>query len=140
MDNIQTNTRPGAIKLKAGENLVGYEGFLVKIKNVSGEARFLRPEAVTDDALFVLQEGATEGSYASAIPLYSASNFRVRLKGTCSPGDRMCLASTGDFGKIRELPSDAGTYFVMAVAEELGVDGQNVRIRPAMIGNVTVSG
>ncbi|HMO03905.1 MAG TPA: hypothetical protein PKC67_02540 [Kiritimatiellia bacterium] len=138
MDNIQTNTRPGAIKLKAGENLVGYEGFLVKIKNVGGEARFVRPEAVADDGLFVLQEGATEGSYASAIPLHSASNFRVRLKGACNPGARLCLAGAGDYGKIRALPGDAGTYFIMAVAEEIGVDGQNVRIRPAMIGNVTV--
>jgi hypothetical protein len=139
MDNIQTNTRPGAIKLKAGESLVGYEGFLVKVKNVAGEARLVRPEAVTDDALFVLQEGAGEGGFATAIPLHPAQNFRARLKGACEPGDRLCLAGAGDYGKVRAVPADAGTYFVLALAEEKGVDGQNVKLRPAMIGNVTVN-
>jgi hypothetical protein len=41
---------------------------------------------------------------------------------------------------VRVLPAGAGTYRVIAIAEEKGVDGQLVLSRPCMVGNVTISG
>ena len=70
-------------------------------------------------------------------------NVRLTLKGTCNPGDVLVLADTGtaaDKGKVRALPASAGTYRGLAIAEEKGADGQLVLCRPAMIGNVVVSG
>lgn len=55
----------------------------------------------------------------------------------------LVLADPGtaaDKGKVRVLPAAAGTYRVLAIAEEKGVDGQLVLCRPAMVGNVVVSG
>jgi hypothetical protein len=37
------------------------------------------------------------------------------------------------------LPATAGTYRGLGIAEQVGVDGQLVLIRPAMIGNITVA-
>ena len=40
---------------------------------------------------------------------------------------------------VRALPTAAGTYRGLAIAEEKGVDGQLVLCRPALIGPITVS-
>jgi hypothetical protein len=45
-----------------------------------------------------------------------------------------------DAGMVRLIPTAAGTYRVIAIAEEAGVDGQLVLCRPYMVGNVTISG
>jgi len=66
---------------------------------------------------------------------------RVALKGTCNPGDVLVLAdvaTAADKGKVRALPAVAGTYRGLGIAEQAGVDGQLVLVRPVMIGNVTV--
>jgi len=44
-----------------------------------------------------------------------------------------------DDGKVRKLPTAAGTYRGIAIAEEVGEDEQLVLARPAMIGNITVT-
>ena len=44
-----------------------------------------------------------------------------------------------DKGKVRALPTAAGTYRGLGIAEQVGLDGQLVLIRPALIGNITVS-
>ena len=40
---------------------------------------------------------------------------------------------------VRLIPTAGGTYRVIAIAEEAGVDGQLVLCRPCSVGNVLVS-
>ena len=138
----QTNTRTGDIPVTAGEDLTGMEDRLVKVANDSGQPVAKLPEANSDLALFVLIEGAETDKTAALRPLSADRNVRLPLKGTCNPGDTLVLADVGtasDKGKVRALPSVAGTYRGLAIAEEAGVEGQLVLARPAPIGTVTVT-
>lgn len=133
---MQTNVKSGIIKRMAAVNLSGMEDMLIKIVNSNGEPKANLPEAITDDVQHVLLNGATAGSYADLLPLTPEKQVRVRLDGTCVPGDDMVLSDS--LGKIRKIPAAAGTYRVIAKAEEVGVDGQNVLLRPHFKGLVTV--
>lgn len=138
----QSNTRVGDIPVLAGEDLSDKEGRLVKMTHDSGVAEVLLPTDNADYALYVLIEGAADAANVSVRPIEAGRNVRLRLNGTCNPGDVLVLADTGtaaDKGKVRALPSDAGTYRGLAIAEEAGVDEQLVLARPAMLGNITVS-
>ena len=42
-------------------------------------------------------------------------------------------------GMVKKLPTAGGTYRGIAIAEEVGVDLQLIKARPAMIGNITVT-
>jgi len=136
----QTNVKTGQIVLTANEDLTGKEGLLVKIVNNAGEASLGLPDAITEQALFVLTDGDTAGGLSSALPLSPDRNVRVRLKDACVPGDILVLAVPNgtDDGKVRKLPTVAGTYRGLLIAEESGVDGQLVKARPAMVGNITI--
>ena len=137
----QTNTQAGQIVLLANEDLTGKEGLLVAIVNASAVAKFALPSAVSDLALFVLTDGDAAGEKVAALPLSPDRNVRVRLSGTCVPGDVLVPAEidgTKD-GMVKVLPGVAGTYRGIALAEESGVDGQLVKARPAMIGNITIT-
>ena len=138
----QTNTRVGDIRVAAGEDLTGKEGFLAKMAHDSGVPEVLLPTANGDYALYVLIEGAADGENVSLRPIEAGRNIRVKLDGTCNPGDVLVLADVAtaeDKGKVRALPEDAGTYRGLAIAEEAGVDGQLVLARPTMLGEITVS-
>lgn len=138
----QSNTRSGDIPVTAGEDLTGKNAYLAKIANDSGQAVARLPEANSDLAQFVIIDDNQSGKTVSLRPLTGDRNIRVPLKGTCNPGDVLVLADTAtaaDKGKVRALPTDAGTYRGIAIAEEAGIDGQLVLIRPAAIGNLTVS-
>lgn len=138
----QTNTRVGDIRVLAGEDLTGKEGFLAKMTHDSGVPEVRLPTANGDYALYVLIEGAADGENVSLRPIEGGRNIRVKLDGTCNPGDVLVLADVAtaeDKGKVRALPEDAGTYRGLAIAEEAGVDGQLVLARPAMLGEITVS-
>ncbi len=138
----QSNTRVGDIPVLAGEDLSDKEGRLVKMTHDSGVAEVLLPTANSDYALYVLIEGAADAASVSVRPIEAGRNIRVRLNGTCNPGDVLVLADVSvaaDKGKVRALPSDAGTYRGLAIAEEAGVDEQLVLARPAMLGNITVA-
>jgi hypothetical protein len=137
----QSNTRVGDIPVLAGEDLSDKEGRLVKMTHDSGVAEVLLPTANSDYALYVLIEGAADAASVSVRPIEAGRNIRVRLNGTCNPGDVLVLADVSvaaDKGKVRALPSDAGTYRGLAIAEEAGVDEQLVLARPAMLGAITV--
>jgi len=137
----QTNTQAGQIVLPANENLTGKEGLLVAIVNASAVAKFALPDAVTDLALFVLTDGDTAGENVAALPLSPDRNVRLKLSGTCVPGDVLVLADidgTHD-GMVKVLPAVGGTYRGLAIAEEVGADGQLVKARPALIGYITVT-
>jgi len=88
-------------------------------------------------------EGAADAVNVTVRPVQADRNVRLVLDGTCNPGDVLVLADVGtaaDKGKVRALPTDAGTYRGLAIAEEAGVDGQLVLARPAMVGEIVVSG
>jgi hypothetical protein len=131
---MQNDTRAGGIPdLIAGEELTGMEDRFVKIGNSSGTAVAMLPEANDDEVLFILTGGDVAAANVAADPLEPGRNMRVKLKGTCNPGDRLVLAdvaTAADRGKARALPSTPGTYVMQGVAEEAGVDGQAVKFRP----------
>jgi hypothetical protein len=126
----------------AGESLVGMEGRLVKLSHDTGVPEVLLPAANSDYALYVVLDGAADAALVSVRPIEVGRTVRVPLKGTCNPGDVLVLADVAteaDKGKVRVLPATAGTYRGLGIAEQVGVDGQLVLIRPALIGNITVS-
>jgi len=138
----QTNTKVGDIRVAAGEDLTEKEGFLVKLTHDSSVPEVLLPAANSDYALYVVIDGAADAENVSVRPIEGGRNVRVKLDGTCDPGDVLVLAdvaTAADKGKLRALPEDAGTYRGLAIAEEAGVDEQLVLCRPAMIGEITVT-
>ena len=68
-------------------------------------------------------------------------SVRIVAKGTGNPGDLLVLADgatvAADKGKVRKVPATAGTYRLVAIAEEAFADGQLVKARPTF-GTVTV--
>ena len=141
MSQEQSNTRVGDLRVLAGVLLTDLEGRLVKMSHDSGVAEVLLPTANDDHVPYVVIEGAADGSLVDVRPIESGRNVRIRLEGTCNPGDVMVLADVAtpaDAGMVRVLPAESGTYRGLGVAEEIGVDGQLVLVRPALIGNITV--
>ena len=138
----QSNTRVGDFRVLAGESLVGMEGRLVRMTHDTGVPEVKLPAANDDYALYVLLEGGADGALVAVRPISIWRTVRVTLKGTCNPGDVLVLADVGtvaDKGKLRALPTTVGTYRGLAIAEAPGVDGQLILVRPALIGNITVS-
>jgi len=139
----QSNTQAGQIVLNSSEDLQDKEGYLVKIINTSNVAEFALPDAETDLALFVITDGGDEDENTAALPLSPDRNVRLKLSGTCVPGDVLVLATPNGTvdGKVKTLPVTVpGTYRGIAIAEEVGADEQLVKARPAMIGNITITG
>ncbi|MCC5850080.1 MAG: hypothetical protein JJU29_18495 [Verrucomicrobia bacterium] len=137
----QSNTRVGDIKILAGNDLRGKEGYLVKLGSASGKTVAVLPDDIEDLALFLVLEGADAGEHVSLRPLSSERNVRVRLLGGCLAGSPLVLTDMteeDDAGKVRALPGSAGNYRLLLIAEETGLDGQLVLARPAMVGVVTV--
>lgn len=139
---MQTNVQEGLIVLTAGEDLTDKEQYLVKIANDSGSPVALLPEANDDYALYIVSSDGDIDENVDLIPLESGKNYRVVLKDTCNPGTVLVLADVAtpaDKGKLRALPAAPGTYKGIGIAEEAGVDGQEVKFRHFGIGNITVS-
>ena len=138
----QSNTRVGDFRVLAGVDLTGMEDRLVVLGQNAGVPQVTLPAANGDLAVYLLIEGAAAGKLVSMRPLDAGRNVRVALKGVCNPGDVLVLAdvaTAADKGKVRTLPAVAGTYRGLGIAEQAGVDGQLVLVRPTMIGNVTVT-
>jgi len=136
----QSNTQAGQIVLNSSEDLQGKEGLLAVIINTSNVAELALPSDVSDLALFVITDGGDKDENTAALPLSPDRNVRLKLNGTCVPGDVLVLADidgTHD-GMVKVLPAVGGTYRGLAIAEEVGADGQLVKARPALIGNITV--
>ena len=129
----QTNVQAGDFVLIAGEVLTEKEARLALVGNAGGKAVAKLPAAITDHANCIITEGAAIGANVILRPLDSRQQVRIVLKGTCNPGDRLTMADPStatDAGKVRTVPVANGTYIVVAIAEELGVDGQHVKARP----------
>jgi hypothetical protein len=141
--STQSNTRVGKFSVLAGEILTGKEGCLVELTHDTGIPEVKLPAANTGITPYILDQGAADAALVQVTPIEQNRNVRILLKGTCNPGDQLVLADTGtaaDKGKVRVLPATAGTYRVIAIAEEKGVDGQLLLCRPFLVGNVTISG
>lgn len=129
----QSNTQPGSRRFVAGADLTGLEGRLVVVANSAGSNIVNKVAALTDVPVFVLVDGGIAAADVTVEPLDTDSNRRVRLKSTCVAGDVLVLADPGtaaDAGKVRKLPATAGAYVQVGIAEETGVDGQLVLLRP----------
>jgi hypothetical protein len=85
----------------------------------------------------VLIEGNTAGLPVTVRPMESSRNVRLVLAGECAPGD--VLVVTVD-GTVQVLPTDAGTFRPVAIAEESGLAGSWVLARPAALGVVVNEG
>ena len=121
----QSNTRVGDIRVKAGGDLTGKNGFLAKMTDVFGPAVDLVKFA-GERPLYVVIEGVATSQLASVRPLEPNRNVRLVLSGTCNPGDTLVamVEAGANNGKVQALPAGAGTYFGVAIAEEAGIDGQ----------------
>ena len=138
----QSNTRVGDFSVVAGADLTGMADRLGVLGNNAGVPVVNLPAANSDPAVYLLVDEAPAGAPVAVRPLDGSRNARVVLKGTCNPGDLLVLAdvaTAADKGKVRVLPAAAGTYRVLGIAEQAGVDGQLVLVRPAVLGNVTVA-
>lgn len=127
----QTNTKEGPFQVLAGENLTGMEGRVVKLTHDSGTAEVVLPNDVADEADYLLLEGGADGTLVTVLAISRDRSVRIRLDGTCNPGDKLTLGAingTND-GKVRTLPAAADTYWVAFRAEEAGVDEQLVLCR-----------
>ena len=133
----QTNTQAGQFALISHVDLTGKEGLLVKIVNASNVPKFALPTSDLDYAIYVLTDGDSVGRKSAALPLSSDRNVRLRLSGTCTPGQVLILNSV-NWGTVSALPTSPGNYRGIAIAEEPGVDGQLVKARPLTFGKITV--
>lgn len=127
----QSNIQEGPFEVLAGENLIGKEGCLVKLTHDTQVPEVLLPNDVADEADYLLLQGADNGEYVTVVALSRDTPMRVRLNGTCNPGDKLTLAAidaTHD-GQVRTVPATADTYWVALRAEEAGVDEQLVKCR-----------
>jgi hypothetical protein len=100
------------------------------------------PASLTAVALYLVLAGAASGENGEFQPLTPDRNVRLPLIGTCNPGDTLVIANpsvSGQPGKVIVLPTAAGTYRAIGVAEEKGVAGQLVLARPANLGLITVT-
>lgn len=138
----QSNTRTGDLMFTAGVDLTGKEGRVVWLFNDNGEVRAHLPTLNEHCVAFILVDGGPAGSPVTVRPLDGSRNVRAVLKGSCVAGGLMVLADPtveADRGKLRAMPPAVGTYRVVGIAEESGADGQLVLVRPAQLGNFTVT-
>lgn len=136
----QSNSREGPFQIKAGVDLTGKESFLVKSAHTAGAGEMRLPTALTDIPDYLVLEGAAAGKQATVVALHRGFNCRVRLSGTCNPGDELTQGAINgtDNGKVRTVPATTGSYTVLLKAEQKGVDGQLVLCRAALVPRVVV--
>ena len=138
----QSDTRAGTFRVLAGEDLTGKKGRLAVLTHDAGVPEVKLPAENGAYAFYLVDDDGADAEYVDVEPLEAGRNVRAVLKGACNPGDALVLADVGtaaDKGKVRAIPTAAGTYRVLAVAEEKGVDGQLVLCRPVPVGDVVVS-
>jgi hypothetical protein len=136
---MQTNVQEGPIRVLAGEDLTA--DLLVVMTHDTGVPEVKLPDAIDDHAYYITLDDADDADFIDIQPIQAGKNCRLKLDGTCNPGDVLVLAAidgTHD-GMVRTLPTGtSGTYRGIAIAEEKGVDTQLVLARPQIIGNITI--
>jgi hypothetical protein len=133
VDNIQSNTKTGRIRVIAGDTLTSKEGFLVKIANSSGTPKAYLPGALTDVANYVVIEGAAAGSYVTIEPLTPDRQVRVVANSTSFvAGDKVVAYASSHEGKATEY-AGSSPAFIVGIAEESGATaGAYLLIRPLL--------
>ena len=127
MNNVQGDCKCGSLGFAAGADLTLATGRLAKL---DANEHIVLPTAAADIAPYVITCGADTGYLCGVTPLTSLSNSRVVLKGACQAGQ--LLVSVGD-GRV-EVGTVGGTAALVGIAEEVGVDGQHVLLRPVTVG------
>ncbi len=133
-NDVQSNTKIGAIQFLAKGDLTGLEGYLLQLINDSGVCKVQVPAAADTECQFVLDEGGADGEWVKCLPLDPNRNIRMVGKTAITAGTRCVLADPGtaaDKGKIRAVPAGAGDYWSPGFVEELSADGNWTRVRPA---------
>ena len=123
----QTGCRMGGVAFAAGEDLSLKAGYLVKLN--AGKDLVL-PESDQDFAQYLIVQGADQGYLCGAVPVTSAMNCRIKLVGSCNAGE--LLVANGD-GRVKAFTAGSLARPV-GLAEETGVDGQLVLVRPLAYG------
>ena len=123
----QTGCRMGGVAFAAGEDLSLKTGYLVKLN--AGKDLVL-PTTDQDLAPYVVVQGADQGYLCGAVPVTSAMNCRIKLVGACVAGE--LLVANGD-GRVKAFTAGSQARPV-GTAEETGVDGQLVLVRPLAYG------
>jgi hypothetical protein len=119
MYDIQSNTHQGPIRVVAGSNLTGKEGYLVKVTNSAGVLVADVPGAATDIAAYILAEGAVAGAMVTIIPMVAGQQYRIVAGAlTFVPGDRVVAYGGTAAGQAMEYA--AGAAFIAGIAEEVG--------------------
>jgi hypothetical protein len=139
---MQSNIIKGAFIAPANADLTGMEDRLVKPVNDSGTLEISLPAANTDECPYVLTEGGEAGDDVTVEPFTADRQFRIITKDALVPGTRLCLAdvaTAADKGKVRALPTAAGTYRVFAVAEATAAAGSLALIRKTDAVSVVVT-
>ena len=127
MNNVQGDCRCGSLGFAAGVDLTLATGLLARL---NADGHVVLPSANTDITPYVITCGADQGYLCGVTPLNSLSNARVILKGACQAGQ--LLVAVGD-GSV-ETGTLSGTAVPVGVAEEDGVEGQHVLLRPLCVG------
>lgn len=138
----QTNVKTGPVSMPCGADLTAHADHLTVLSHSGGVPKMILPASLTAPALYLILAGAASGANGDFQPLTPDRNVRLPLIGTCNPGDTLVIANpsvSGQPGKVCALPATAGTYRVVAIAEEKGVAGQLVLARPANLGLITVT-
>ena len=133
LNQKQTDCRFGGVAFAAGEDLSLKTGYLARL-NAGGD--LVLPQGAGEITPYVLTQGADQGYLCGAVPLTSAGNCRIRLAGTCAAGD--LLVAKGD-GRV-EAGALGGGALPVGMAEEKGVDGQHVLLRPLAVGTKGADG
>lgn len=140
----QTNVwNVGPVPVVAGADLTGKEGLLVEVNNSSGTPVVVLVDDMAEAALLLLLDGAASGEDVYAEALQAGKYYRGIAKGAVNPGNRLCLADpavAADKGKLRVLPTAAGTYRCIGFAMEAKTDGQSILFCVTGSEAVTVTG
>ena len=140
--NLQGNTRPGALRFRASEDLTGKEGRLCFLQHdnrlpvAENRVGVLLAEGREDVAPYVLTEGGVLGAHCEVLPIHAGHNVRLILSGSTAaePGSALVVADGGS------VPANRGTVAVydgsalfnqrlVAIAEESAVVGSAVLCR-----------
>ncbi|VGO14630.1 hypothetical protein PDESU_03195 [Pontiella desulfatans] len=119
----QTNVRTGQIPYRCATDLSAAKDRLVKLTTTG-----MALPQYDDLPHYLVLEGAAAGETGSFLPLSPLQNVRIQLEGTCSPGNTLILSNTS-FGAVKVVDTEED-WTEVGIAEEAGVDGQLVLMRP----------
>jgi hypothetical protein len=131
--NQQSDTKEGIVTFPSNSSLSGKNGYLAKLVNSAGTAKCDIAAAVTDSAVFAIEDGKdASGDVCSLRPLHPNRSFRLKVKAGGTGGVTGDLVQLQNDGTI-DIDSGAGARVVIGIAEETFVAGQLAKIRPMVM-------